>query len=641
MSLDPFLQLALFAAFIVNLAFLLRFLRSSAAGLSRAGLLGAAAFAAFSLAVLWGASSGLPVRGGYDNEHDFTYLSARSLPPDSGGMLRAGKEASPLIFDLLADLVSGFSLAAHPHKNALLVWSSAMLLALFLGTAGLSPPAAAAGAVLLCFNSLGLLNASAMTTTGANMFYFTCALLAAARFSVSPDRHASAWVASALFLLMAARVELFVVPALLALSALCFAAWKKARFPRAAAFAGAVCLLLCGLWWHHLDPYWPSVGPSGREMLSLFSHAARELGEINLYYMFGTPSWLAPALLAAGLAFCAASLMRLGRRCLPPVMAGLAVWLAYFTSIFFSGDLYPLQCMRHGLYYFVPVAALAALCFHCLLLLAKKRRAFALGAGALLLCLYAAAGIRGAYAMRGELRTNDREWQLLIKAQRELEGCGIYSDPADLRHRFLVKYFGANTGKGGEDLGCMARYVSPAGKVFGGHRGSGWGPPSGKALITEEFPHRFYTSMRRDETRLPVMLKIGFFLLGEGEAKASALSGLAIRDIKSGNFDRASGRAGEAVRLDPAGALPNMAAASVAALFGQGDMAAEYLKASGLRGIDGRGGDFIRLAAAGRWCEARSAADRVASGEAPEELVSSAKAVSGGLNFLIGEKDCP
>ena len=646
MTLDLFLQAALAAAFGANLFFLAQFLGERVRALSRRRAFAAAGFAALFAASFWHFSSRVPVRSGYDNGHDVQYLSARAFPLSDCGLLRAGKEASPLFFDLLADLASGYSLAAHPVKNRLLILLAVLVFSLFLAEAGLSPPAAAAGAVLLGFNSLGLLNAASMATTGANLFYFACALLAAARFAAAPGGLRGAWAAAALFLLIAARVELFIAPAVLAAAGL-LAVGRRAWRPPLNWLPAALCLLLCSLWLYRLRPYWlKNVGPSGAGLLDLAGHSAWELGGANLSLMFPLPPVLAPVLLAGGLLFCGLALRRLGRAGQPRTLAWLAAWLVYFSAIFFSGDQYPLHFMRHQLYYFVPAAALAALCLHDLLLLAgDRRRAAAYAAGAAL-ALYAAAGVKGAAALDGEYRTNDAEWRLLIGAQRALPpGCAVYTGPGDQRRDLLAKYF-STAGPCAEPAPCMVKYVSPADLVFArpaaGARGA-WGAPSGEALAAASLEHRFYTTMAHRETRAPLKLRIGFFRLGAGPEKAAVLTELALCRIRGGDFTGAAASAAEAAGLAPGSRPALLASAAAEALLGRGAETGRRLRAARAagEGPDGEAAGFFRLAAVGRWCDARAAAERViASAEGDPDLTVTARRMTGGLNYRIGALGC-
>ncbi len=646
MTLDYFLQLALAAAFGANLFFLAKFLIERARALPRRRAVAVAGFAALLAAAFWHFSSRVPVRSGYDNGHDVQYLSAQGAPLADCGLLRAGKEASPLFFDFITDLVSGYSLAAHPVKNRLLVLLSVLVFALFLTEAGLSPPAACAGAVLLGFNSLGLLNASSIATTGANLFYFTCALLAAARAAAAPGALRGAWAAAALFLLIAARVELFVVPAVLAAAGLAAGGRRAWRQPLNWLPAGA-CLLLCSVWLYRLRPYWPeNAGPLSWGLPELVGRSAWELGSANLSLMFPVPPLLAPVLLAGGLLACALALRRLGRAGLPLTLAGLAAWLVYFSAIFFSGDQYPLHFMRHQLYYFVPAAALAALCLHDLLLLAGKYRRAASWAAAAALLVYAAAGVRGAAALDGEYRTNDAEWRLLIGAQQALPpGCAVYTGPGDQRRDLLAKYF-KTAAPCAEPAPCLVKYVSPADLVFArpanGAR-SAWGSPSGEALAAASLEHRFYTTLSHQETRDPLKLQIGFFKLGEGPERAGVLTELALCRIRSGDFPGAAASAAEAVRLAPGSRPALLASAAAEALLGRGAETGRRLSAAraGGAGPDGKSAAFFRLAAAGRWCDARAAAERViASGEGDPDLVVTARRMTGGLNYRIGVLNC-
>ncbi len=558
---DLLLYCSLLAAWAANIFFLLRFLLNwhrweTARAESWAALGGTAAFC---LAV----SSLLPARGGYDNNHDFLYLGQQFFTSRPSVMLMF-KEAAPLFTDGLSDLLSGSSLSAVLWKNRLLPLLSLAVFFSGLRRLGAGVPASAAASAFLFLNFLTPLNASAFSTTSANMFIWLTSLLAIADAWAAPGPGPAgvSWIMSGLVLVAASRLEF--LPANLLLLAAMAAAKARGRDRRffsagamAAAAAWAVPAVIWGLRALRSGPA-GQVGGTPEPLRNFFY----QLGTVN----FGVITGLTPgfghwgravdssihagpaALCSAFLLLCAAGASagalaepRAARRWAAALLL-LSVWSAYFSFIFLPMDLYPLHFMRHQLYFLVPFACLFALAAEGFARLAGPRRPAAVWGACLSFCLlYAVANARAALSFNRELRTNDIELSFLMEAQAAWPADAYAVFPArtrlNSRHGLLLKYFPAPPDCPDGQPRRLLKYVSPEPLVIRDRRASPLtqpplepGPP-GSAWRNIKFAHRFYTaysgSVRETEDPLPVTA--GFYeMSGEGRdlAYLSALSGL-------------------------------------------------------------------------------------------------------------------
>lgn len=494
----------------------------------------------------------LPARGGYDNDHDFSCLGTFffSARPHVSGLF---KEYAPLFTDGVTDFLSGYSLRAVLWKNRLLPLLSAFAVFAGLRRLGAGLAAAAGGTALLALNFLAPLNASAFSTTSANLFIWALSLLALFDAHAAPALTAGrlAWLLSTSVLVISSRFEF--LPANLLILAAVLAA-KPAAERRALFKPARLALLLAG---GALLAAWGARALAAaperqlQEVLSPAKNLVSQLGTRNLAVIAGerptpaafhgergnspasTAALLLPALL---LLFSLAGALFDGekRRRNLGFAAVLLAWALYFSFIYGPPDLYPLHFMRHQLYFLVPFALLFALGLDGFEGAARRwpalRRAgpFAV---AVFVCVYGALNARAALALNQELRTNDRELAFLAEARRDWPaGClAVYPKYSrkSTRADFLAKYFPALPERGPLAGACLLKYVSPEPLIFTDPEPAGLAQPPLGAGAAEPwrkvtFHHAFYTAFRaagpgggnRTETAAPLQVTAGFFKLG-------------------------------------------------------------------------------------------------------------------------------
>lgn len=562
-----FFWLAVLAAFLVNgwflAADLLAWLRAGGARgkLAAAALLGAA----FVCGQVFFA--GVSPRGGYDNEHDFQYLSADFFRPAPAGSAFDGKEVSPLVLDGIGDAVSGYSLAAVPVKNRLVLFLAAVLLFACLRRCGLGLSASFFGFSVFYFNFLSALNGNTFSTTPGNLFFLCSALYAAASFDGGRRGFAGlAWALCGLFLVVAGRYELAFLPGLLlvvsavrpggALRKMLSAETRKRSLP---ALIGAAAL--CGAWLHFVAGRTPYNGPSSAEFLRPAAHFTYQLWERNLALFLPLPAASAWLIAAACfiLAFAGAPVSGDRRRFHYAWMA--LAWVLYVSVIFVPQDIYPLHFMRHQLYFFLPFAFLAALAWEAAWETGAARLKWALLA--VFCVVYLRANAAAALALEGEKRSNDIEWGLLLKASREWpRGCALAYGPYDQLRGVLLKYFPLRRGDCSAGApACVYKYIPVHCQVFSGPEA---GRPEGctapwlpsdfqaKPLAEVSFRHRFYTIFRGQETRFPVPVRAGFYPATDPAAAALLLNGEGLCSLQSGQPARAAAEFRAALARDPA-----------------------------------------------------------------------------------------
>jgi len=539
----------------------LEWLRASGRGRAAAALLLlAAAFAAAQFAF-----SGLPPRGGYDNEHDLQYAGARLLSPPAVPLAFAGKEVSPLLLTGLGDLLSGSSLAAVPAWNRLLLFAAAVLLFAFLRRCGLGAPAAAFGFAAFYFNFLSGLNGAAFTTTAANLV-FACAALYAAACADEGRRGAAGLAAAlcALFLVWAGRYELAAPPALLlGASALRPGGGVRALLGgRRAAALGlfAAAAALCAAWYWLVVARTAYNGPAPGRLLGAAGHFLYQFWDKNLGLLLPLPRGAAWAL-AGG-----AAALALAR----PLLArdGAAAWragallgaCAVFSAVYMPIDLYPLHFMRHQLYFFLPFACLGAFAWRAAWGARAPRLQWA--ALAVFSAFYLLANSAVAASFNGETRTNDREWAVLLKAAAAWpEGCALTYGQYDHRREVLKKYFPLLSGDGGRPVpACVYKYIPPHCQVFSGPEAGRprdcvppWLPePGGEALVQASFPHAFYTIFDGLERRDTAPVTLGFYRAAAPADRALLLRGEGLRALRGGDHAAAEREFSAALALDPA-----------------------------------------------------------------------------------------
>lgn len=583
-ALLPLFWLAITGAAAVNVWFLV----TGLAAWARAGraLPKAALGAAFAAAFLAGhfAFSGVSNRGGYDNEHDFQYLGASFADPHGLNRTFSGKEVSPLLLDAAGDALSGRALAAVPLKNRALMFLAAVLLFACLRELGAGRSGAFLGFALFYFNFLAALNARTFSTTPANVFYLCLALYAAARFENSRrDTGGLAWALCGLFLVWTGRYELAPLPgALLAVSLLrpggALRSLLAAGSRRTAALAllGA-CAAACGAWFLVMIGSGEYNGPSGGELLKPAAHFAYQLWEKNVAVFSSLPlwaCWLAAAVCAAAVLLPAGA-ARDSRGL--PVAGAVLLCCVYVSVIFLPQDRYPLHFMRHQLYFLLPFCLLAALAWDAVW---RERATAARLALLLLVCgVYLRANGAAAAALEPERRTNDEEWAVMSAAAAAWpQGCTLVYGQDDHRRGVLKKYFPLLSGDCSvPPPACAIKYVPAHCQVFGGpeeNRPRGcagpWlpGAADGRALAEASFSHRFYTIFAREENRLPVPVRVGFYPADTGPDKALLLAGEGLCELKGGTLPAAAEKFRAALAADPACAGCALGLAGALALAG-------------------------------------------------------------------------
>lgn len=512
----------------------------------------------------------LPARGGYDNNHDFLCIGQKFFTLQPAGLL-SFKELSPLFTDGISDILSGYSLSAILWKNRLLPVLSIFIF--FTGLRHLKAGIAvsAAGTAFLFFNFLSALNASSFSTTSANMFIWLLSLLALfdAYASPGPSARSLAWIMSSMVLVISARFEFLPVNILLCAALLISKPTEeRARFLKPLnllILAAGVCLL--GFWTAHVLSVDIAHQLSGRNVSSLetliYQLGAHNLGVITGVapvragsfgdYLGRDTALTSGSAILSGL-FLLTALTGTIAGCLADrkqvkwnlgLLSILALWISYFTFIFIPLDKYPLHFIRQQLYFFLPFAYLFTLGLNGFETMAKRssggrRVFFALCAAGI--AAYAVLNARVALGLNRQLRTNDREFEFLMKAQRSWpKGClAVHPayNSANARVGLIKKYFPVlpevkHTESSNQ---CQLKYVSAEPAIFTSTRPShleqvpliaGPGDFPWRAI---SFNHGFYTTFRQGvlETHEPIPVTIGFFRLNGGRDKAflDTLAGL-------------------------------------------------------------------------------------------------------------------
>lgn len=549
-------------AFLLNLWFLALRLRAWAAAAGRRRALLAALAACAALLVWLAAFSKVTVRGGYDNEHDISYLSMSVFSRMGALSLIHGKEAAPLFADGAVDLLTGYSLPAQLRKNKLLTFASGLLLFAAARLAGFGLPAAALAACLYLFSFLTGLNAATMSTTPANLFFFMSALLAAA--SLRGGRGGLpglAWFCAALLLVWTSRYELAPLAGLALLAAVAGpGGGGMIRRPAALLLLGATGLA-CLAWGRAIGLLDMYNGPLPAQIAQLMDNVAYHLGKRNfsVFLPVGEDAavWAAAAAAAAALAGAA-----LRDR---PRLVGLLALLAgcaYAAVIFSTRDFYQLHFMRHQLYFSLPFILLAAAALEACWRGGGAAAAHRAGWGLLaVFCLaYAFANVGAAARLEPQQRTNDREWGLLLEAARGWPaGCYALFPAWDNRGLLLRKYFPAAPDSLPEGGACFLKYVPPSAAAFSqaGAPPQAYNPFSpvyregGAPVFERSFIHRFNTVFVGLETREKVPQRAGFYRAETPADRAWLLNDRGMALLRHQKLERAEAALREAVRTDP------------------------------------------------------------------------------------------
>lgn len=549
-------------SFAANLFFLAKRLCSLflKAGAKERFLAALAFLLVFSLSVFF--SSFVAVRGGYDNNHDFDYLSRSFFDIKQVPMIVGEKEASPLITDGISDIVSDYSLDAVLMKNRLLIFWAAVILAAILFKLKLCYSSAMVGFGLFCFNFLVILNANTFTTTCSNVFFFLSSLFAIVCFQSEKKnkRGNLVWMLSAMFLTLTGRYELFIISFMGFLTvAAIYLNKRESRFdifkkhPLFSCGMSAYAFI-CLLWIAHISGFTSYNGPGMGEAFNLMENLKYQLIERNAAFFMNQSSLIVPILIVSSFFMLFLRSLKDGKKSAENLTIGLfiIVWIMYFSIIFKPLDLYPLHFMRHRLYFFIPFVFLAAFAWDCAIFFLRRIRFVQIlkpAAALLLILTYALLNIRAVESLQNERRTNDIELDFLSKTQREMGNDYVIVYPSfDGRFFLLKKYFPfyENCSLIKEDR--HVKYISPESFIMRRkgdmiQRYSPFKPnyvsEDDEAVFETAFNHKFYTAWSGAETRLEIPIEIGFYRANSFKDKAWILNSKGYCAFKSGDFDGA------------------------------------------------------------------------------------------------------
>ncbi len=654
MQFEWLFYLSVFISWLLSLGLLWQFFRrrleeepSPAAAFLLPLALGALAAAAALL---------LPPRSGYDNEHDLALICAGLFPPDLR-LIFSFKEVSPLFTDLASNLLSGYSLGALLWKNRLLQAASVLLF--FSGSRRLGASLAVSffSCVFFAFNFLTLLNAGVFSSAPANVFIWFLSLLALAEAYKAEElkpRHLL-WLGCSLVLTAFARYEFVPVNLLFLLGILAgreYSGRKEWRSPPNLALLVFFSVLLAA-WGYKLyltDTSPRSLLGGGFTPLANFLY---QLGERGFGVIAGHGKALALSFTALFGLLGLAGALPAGerRRAAVLFMAALAVWAAYFSSIYKPADEYPLHLMRHQFYFLIPFVFLFASGLAGLeklwSALGLDKKVFLALCG-IFMAAYSFLNIRAAVGLNPELRSNDRELAFLAAAEKAWPKDGelILYPCGDPISSLLKGYFPVYDPGGSAPGKKLYIYRPLRSQIFSGAGGDpeycGPLPVPGDYFpwLEISFPHRFYTGWADIETREPVPVKIGFYSAGTAEGSL-ALNAEAASLLKSGRPREARLLLRKALDKYPYCGLCRANLASALLLSGNKENAREEL----LKAIrffpslsDKRYVEAFLLACGGKDKEAETELAKIAGGTNSPRLIELAGTLRYGLAAGRGNK---
>ena len=593
---------AICAAFAVNVLFLAAELFGAVKSMDRKKRLAAALLIAAAFAGGQFIYSGVSPRGGYDNDHDFGYLSISFFKTEQLGLAMSSKEVSPLVTDALSDAASGASLGSILFKNRLLMFLSALILFTCLRAAGFGAGAACFGFALFYLNFLTVLNGNAFATTASNIFFLCSSLLAAVIFETRRRGFTGLlWALAAFFLIWTGRYELSFLPGMMLCVSLLFPggalralALRPGARPRTWLALGTAAAL-CAAWIALVLALGHFNGPDHRDLIHLLAHLRYQLGYNNLGVLVPLvsrfTSYIAAGALAAALLGAWFSAKRGPRLIFWSVMLS---WAVFVCAIFALTDSYPLHFMRRHLYFFVPfVFIFSAALDACWKFMGDRPLAARLKWG-LLACfcaVYLRANAAAVRALEPEKRTNDMEWALLLKASENWpKGCEVIPPVQDKEHRsdLINKYFPLIS----EDCrrpapACLLKYYTTVSQILKSPAPAAaesrtpaaeiYAPAGSRALFESVFKHRFYT-LTDIETRAEVPVKIGFYYAYAPKDRAMVLERYGLCLISEDDCGAAEKKFREALSLDPSCAACGTDLAASLVLGEKKDEAARLIK---------------------------------------------------------------
>lgn len=479
----------------------------------RGGFLAATALVAFSAAFL---ARGVEPRAGRHNEHALAFLASSAfVRPDLGAFFQE-REASPRVLLSVYELAAGRTLRGV-RVFQLGVWCLTaffVFAALRLGGAG--TPASVAAALLLLGNLHAVLLARSFAPDLACLLFLAAGVYAVVRLAVETDarreRLALAAAGAASFLAFTAKFEFGAI----VLLGGAFALRGRTRLlkTRGAAAGAAVLAALYGLFLSIGDrPQNKLLPAGGLGPIEIAAHAAA-----NLRYQLAAADpggiLLAGALAALVFAFWTRPGRSEPSRLFWPLF--LAAWTLLIGALYLPMEFYPASHSRHHLFVLLPVIYLFGV------LAGRLPRNAAAGAAlAALVCAYGAAHARSVRAMRGELRTHDRELAFLLDSRRDWPaGCLAVEPLQSLRSSVLSKYFPYWEPGSGPVPACLLLYRSPrSGPAFGPRTGEELAIDALRLPVWREsaFEHRYFTDwhgpwdLGQFEALAPLPVAIGFY----------------------------------------------------------------------------------------------------------------------------------
>ncbi|MCK4935236.1 MAG: tetratricopeptide repeat protein [Elusimicrobiales bacterium] len=517
--------------------------------------------------------SSAAVRGGYDNNHDFGYLSGDFFNDRSmEGFLKI-KELSPLITDSISDNISGFSLDSILIKNKKLMFFTALTLLAILIKLNLEYSAVMAGFGFFYFNFLVILNANTFSTTSSNIFFFMSSLLALVCFHMEKKSRKSnlIWALSAMFLVFTSRYELFIVSfaGFLTVAGIYFRErsiklniFKKHGFLSAAV---AAYFLIYIAWFSRMSGFVSYNGPEIWEVFNLIGNLKYQLIERNAAFFMSQASLIVPALILLSFFMIFLRSLKDRGKAAKNIIIGsfLFLWIVYVSIIFKPLDAYPLHFMRHRLYFFIPFVILFAFSWDSAMFFLRGIRFFKILKPAMalsLILIYALSNIRTVESLQNEIRTNDIELEFLAKVQKEMGDKYVVVYPAnDSRASLLKKYFPFHESCLRIKEKPYVKYVSSEKFITRGKGDiiqayhpskSNYISEDDKAVFELSFKHKFYTIWPDLETRDEIPVKIGFYYADRPKDKAWILNSKGYCELKTGKLNEALKYFEEAVKID-------------------------------------------------------------------------------------------
>lgn len=454
MMLNHILKLILEICWPVMLFFTFKFLISFIKRENKAAII---CLAIIGITMLYGNFTA-PVRGGYDNNHDFQSMGNRI---SNTKILFLFKEVSPIFLKSSVDIASNYSLAALLTFNRTLP-----LLSLFLFYAGLRSIGSGIISSLLASGFLFLnfhlfLNASAFSTTSANFFILISSFTA---FSVCFAKQKIVcediiWLFSAIIITSMARIE--TVPALFIMGIGLLYEKVKVKVPILNSFSskflsilGTICLMPC-LYFQLFRLSENSIKLA--RINNPFIVFNMQMIEENLAILFSTvPAEAFPKNSNIGLGIfifipiiiCILFYVKNKRNSDRIPALGYLLTAIYFSIIYCWQDNYPLHFMRHRLFFMIPFAALIPFLLRHInnnffkIRISRQLKYFF---SAFICISYFLLNISTAKALDNELRSNDLEWALLLKEQKFIrENYLVINDFSSPKADIIKLYFRNN-----------------------------------------------------------------------------------------------------------------------------------------------------------------------------------------------------